>query len=414
MLSFELITPKDGLEEMEDEATLISSTVDINQTTSVFTKQLVTSKDDIIKYFPEILEGLGKFPGEPCHINVDPSVSPKHLPARPVPVHQQSAFKQQLDDMIQASVILPVTEATPWINSYVIVKSEGKKGKQKLHISLDSTPLNKAIIRKPCHMQTQEDIYHHLYKAKYITVVDFCKGYWQVPLDEESSYLTTFKTPFGWYHFTHLPFGINVSGDAFQRKLDTIFNPLPNVISRADDLIIWGNKDDGSDHDEALTKFLQTTKENGLKINFDKIQYKAKEVSFFGETYTTNGHRPSAEKIKAIQDMPVLTIVMELQTLLGMCQYLAKYSARTAEVSEALQQLTCKDTPCIYGPEHDKALKALKKGISAAPTLRYYDPHQPLMLQTDGCSKGLGAVLLQNGQPVYFTSKALHGSQILM
>ena len=208
-----------------------------------------------------------------------------------------------------------------------------------------------------------------------------------------------------------LPFSINVSGDAFQRKLDTIYNPLPNVIGIADDLIIWGNKEDGSDHDEALTKFLQTTKENGLKINIDKIQYKAKEVSFFGETYTTNGHRPSTEKIKAIQDMPVPTNVTELQTFLGMCQYLVKYSARTAELSEPLRQLTCKDTPFTWGPEHDEALKALKKEISAAPTLRYYDPCQPLILQTDACSKGLGAVLLQNGQPVYFASKALHGSQ---
>ena len=50
VLSLELIIPKDVLEEIEDEATLISSTVDINQTTSVLTKQLVTSKDDIIKY----------------------------------------------------------------------------------------------------------------------------------------------------------------------------------------------------------------------------------------------------------------------------------------------------------------------------------------------------------------------------
>ena len=202
-----------------------------------------------------------------------------------------------------------------------------------------------------------------------------------MPLDKESSYLTTFNTPFGRYCFTCLPFGINVSGDAFQRKLDTIYNPLPNVIGIADDLIIWGNKGDGSDHDEALTKFLQTTKENGLKINIDKIQYKAKEVSFFGETYTTNGHRPPAEKIKAIQDMLVLTNVMELQTFLGMCQYLARYSARTAELSEPLWQLTCKDTPFTWGPEHDEAPKALKKEISAAPTLRYYDPHQPLMLQ---------------------------------
>ena len=73
---------------------------------------------------------------------------------------------------------MPVTEATPWINSYVIIESEGKNGKQKLWICLDPTPVSKAVIRGPYHTQTPEDIYHHLYKAKYITVVDFCKGYW--------------------------------------------------------------------------------------------------------------------------------------------------------------------------------------------------------------------------------------------
>ena len=112
--------------------------------------------------------------------------------------------------------------------------------------------------------------------------------------------------------------------------------------------------------------------------------------------------------------MPLLTNVMELQTFLGMCQYLAKDSTRSAELSEPLGKLTYKDIPFTWGPEHDETLKALKKEISAAPTLRYYDPHQPLVLQTDACSKGLGAVLLQNGQPVYFTCKALHGSQKIM
>ena len=102
--------------------------------------------------------------------------------------------------------------------------------------------------------------------------------------------------------------------------------------------------------------------------------------------------------------MLVPTNVTELQTFLGMCKYFVKYSARTAELSEPLWQLTCKNTPFTWGPKHDEALKALKKEISATPTLRYYDPCQPLGFQTDACSKGLGAVLLQNGQSVYFAS----------
>ena len=39
--------------------------------------------------------------------------------------------------------------------------------------------------------------------------------------------------------------------------------------------------------------------------------------------------------------------------------------------------------------------------------MRYYDPSKPLTIQTDACTKGLGAALLQEGQPVYFASKSL-------
>ena len=67
--------------------------------------------------------------------------------------------------------------------------------------------------------------------------------------------------------------------------------------------------------------------------------------------------------------------------------------------------------PFIWGPEHTEAFNMLKREISTAPVLKYYDPHKPLTLQTDACSKGLGAVLLQDGHPIYFASKALTSAQ---
>ena len=99
-----------------------------------------------------------------------------------------------------------------------------------------------------------------------------------------------------------LPFGVKVSGDAAQRKNDEIYNPLPNVIGIADDIIIWGDKKDGSDHNAALAYFLQVTRENGLRINFDKIQYKTTKVTFFGKTYTTKGHKPAWELLSYKKD----------------------------------------------------------------------------------------------------------------
>ena len=284
VLKLHLITPQPGLEHMVEGLKLIASQADINQVShkpneqelsqKLETPKTITCKEDIQKYFPDVIDGLGTFPGKPYHINIDANIPPKQLPARAIPIHQQAEFKCQLQDMLDAGVIVPVTEPTPWINSFVIVETTDQHGNPKMCICLDLTPLNKAVIREPYHYRSPDDIYHHLCNAKYLTVIDFKKCYWQCLLDEESSYLTTFNTPYGQFRFVRLPFGVNVSGDAVQRKTDEIYNPLPNVIGITNDIIIWGDKEDGSDHDAALARFLQVTCENGLRINFDKSQLK--------------------------------------------------------------------------------------------------------------------------------------------
>ena len=92
------------------------------------------------------------------------------------------------------------------------------------------------------------------------------KGFWHQPLDEQSSYLTTFGTEYGRFRLTIMPLDITVAGDVFQRKLDTIFGNLTQVACIADDITIMGYKADHSDHDTAFTRLLQTARKNNVKL----------------------------------------------------------------------------------------------------------------------------------------------------
>ena len=113
--------------------------------------------------------------------------------------------------MLTTGVIKPLHEATPWINSFVLVESTDK--------------------------------------STVITVLNCSKGYWHQPLDDESSYLTTFNTEIGQFRLTVMPFGATVSGDVFQRKLDSIFLNLENVMIITDDIMVIGYQEDEQDHD---------------------------------------------------------------------------------------------------------------------------------------------------------------------
>ena len=188
----------------------------------------------------DVFKRNGKFPGCPYTIHLDPSVSQKQTPCQPVPSHLKESFKKEIDKMLQAGVLKPVTEATPWTNSFVLVESKDKSGNLKFHICLDPTNLNKAIICEPYHFKMPDDIAHLIADACIMTVYDCQKGYWHQELDESSSFLTTFNIEVGHYRYTVIPFGATVAGHVFQHKLDQCFNHIPNVIIISDDIMVVG------------------------------------------------------------------------------------------------------------------------------------------------------------------------------
>ena len=122
-----------------------------------------------------------------------------------------------------------------------------------------------------------------------------------------------------------------------------------------------------------------------------------------------DGRKPAQSKVTAIVEMPLPTIKKQVQSFIGMINYLSKFSARLSELAEPIREL-CKDkVPFTWGPE--QALKQMKQEIVRAPILAYYNPKKETVLQTDVSIKGLGACLLQDQKPVYFASKALTETQ---
>ncbi len=90
----------------------------------------------------------------------------------------------------------------------------------KLRICIDSQPLNAALKREHNRLPVLDDVLPKLKDAKVFSKLDVREAYWHVRLDESSSRLTTMITPFGRYMWKRLPFGLKVSREIFQRKID--------------------------------------------------------------------------------------------------------------------------------------------------------------------------------------------------
>ena len=99
--------------------------------------------------------GIGLFPGQPYHIEVDESIPPVQHPPRQVPVHLQPAYKRELERLTDLGIITEVqNEFTPWVNSVVVTpKADGS-----IRLCLDPRDLNRAVKRNAYYARTVDDV----------------------------------------------------------------------------------------------------------------------------------------------------------------------------------------------------------------------------------------------------------------
>ena len=125
--------------------------------------------------------------------------------------------------MVQQGIITKQTEPTPWVSSLTYPK----KANGKLRICLDPKDLNKAIIHENHKAPTLEEIAHVLTGATRFSKVDSNKAFFGMHLTEEASLLTTFNTHLRRYRFLCIPFGLKMSQDIFQMRMDDIVAQCP-------------------------------------------------------------------------------------------------------------------------------------------------------------------------------------------
>ena len=104
-----------------------------------------------------------------------------------------------------------------------------------------------------------------MHNANFFTKLDASSGYSQIEVDEESSKLLTFLTPFGRLQFKRLPYGIHSASEAFQQDIEEIIEGCEGARITRDDIIIWGST--LNKLDIRTEQVLNTIQKSDLKLN---------------------------------------------------------------------------------------------------------------------------------------------------
>ena len=232
-------------------------------------------------------------------------------------------------------------------------------------------------------------------------------------LDDESSYLCVFITPFGKYRFKRLPMGFVMSADWAQATMEECLQDLTGeVFCYMDDILRQDM--DWKTHLTMIDKMLERLAENGFTVNPEKCYWAAPEVPFIGYNMTPNGPRPLKSRIEPLLAMKPPESLKQLRAFIGMANFYRIFWQHRAHIMAPLTALTKvprNEFKQHWKEEQDEAFKAIKAVIARETLLAYPDPNQPFDIYTDASDFQLGAVIKQQNQPIAFYSRKLNEAQ---
>ena len=371
---------------------------------------LIKRLDTLENTEKDVFASHGKMLTTPVKITLKHGAIPSCVAApRRVPFPILPEVKKELLRMEDNNIIQKVSGPSDWCSPMVpVVKKNGK-----VRICVDYKKLNCSVKREHLMLPNLDDIAPNLAGAKYFSALDASGGYYQIPLDEESSMLTTFITPIGRYRFNRIPMGISCAPEIFQKKMEELLEGIDGCDVIMDDIIVSGETE--QEHDLRLTKVYERLSKYQLKLNKEKCQIKRKELKYFGHTINSDGIRPHNDRLQALFKLQAPNNISELRTIMGMLNYLTKFVPNMSSKLYPLSELLKGDKSWYWGSQQTQAFIDIKEELKNLPSLVFYDSSKELMVSADASSFGLGGVLLQRCQgefrPVAFCSRQLSKSE---
>ncbi|KAK9032806.1 hypothetical protein V6N11_017849 [Hibiscus sabdariffa] len=269
--------------------------------------------------------------------------------------------------MLAASIIQ--SSKCPFVSPCLLVKK--KYGSWRLCV--DYRQLNSLAIKNKYPIPVVDDSLDDLSGATYYSKIDLRSGYWQIRIKPEDIPKTAFRTHHGHFEFKVMPFSLTNALATFQSLMNEV---------------------------------LEVLKSNNLFARRSKCFFGQQQVEYLSHIISNAGVATDPSKVEAMKNWQLPKTLKPLRNFLGLTGYYRKFIRNYGSISKPLTPML-KKYNFIWTTEAKEAFLSLKEAMCSAPVLALLDFTQSFSLETDASSKGIGAVLTQNGRPIAYLSKAL-------
>ena len=206
---------------------------------------------------------------------------------------------------------------------------------------------------------------------------------------------TAFRTRYGLFEYTVMPFGLCNAPATFQHFMNDVFRDMldVSVIVYLDDILIFSASE--ADHVRHVTEVLSRMEAHHLYAKLDKCHFHQTVVEFVGFIISGDGVKMDDRKVNTILEWQQPRSLKEVQSFLGFANFYRRFIRDYSAIARPLTALTKKGILFAWTNEAATAFAHLKAAFTTGPVLIHPDPTKPFIVETDASGFAVGCVLSQ-------------------
>ncbi|GFW74456.1 hypothetical protein TNCV_2413551 [Trichonephila clavipes] len=213
---------------------------------------------------------------------------------------QIEILKSEVNKMLELKIMEP--GESDFTSPLILVEAQGKEARP----CIDYRRLNKVTRTQFFPLPNIEELLEKVSAAKYISILDLTRGYWQIPLSPRAQRYASFVTTFGTFKPLRLPFGLKNAPYYFSRLMANLLRNCEDfAVPYLDDIVIFSLAWD--DHLKHLKDVFDRLRSAKLHIKPSKCQFAQAYVKYLGHLVGQGLRTPGELKVQVIKYFPIPT-----------------------------------------------------------------------------------------------------------
>jgi len=334
----------------------------------------------------------------------------------PIPKSLEPVLRRQVDEWLADDRITLASPNTEYNLPLTVAPKKDSHGKVIDHrVCLDPRALNTLLLADNFPIPRINDIKARLLGNTIFSELDLRSAFLQLPVNPAHRHMLSFSVALNGkttqYTFKGAPFGLKHLSSCFQRVMSTLLNHLDYVVVYIDNIIIASPTLEA--HLLHLTEVIKLLNSASLRLNVAKCKFCKKETAILGFLVAPTGITVDPAKVAAINNIALPRTVKDLQSFLGMVNFLRSHIPMASAVTSILDKnrdektlfatLASQELTAHYQMAFDK----VKAQVANSITITEPDFSKPFKLACDASSTTIASMLYQDHGIIALSSRSL-------